>query len=130
MLHQNKQELERFAETGHVVGVVDAESSVQTLLDAVSYSEIDIAKVQVIGPQDAGEALQTRGAVRSGLSDLEAIAGSGPEAAGYAEKVSHGAFVVALPADNGYARSQAKARLTGHGADAIQAFDPHGIPIP
>ena len=125
MLHQNKQELHRFAGSGHVVGVITSEPKVQSLLDAVVNSEIDVAKVQVMA-RDLGTTLQTRGAVRPGTSTLEGIAGTGPEAERYARAISTGRMVVALPADNGYERSQARAMLKEHGASDIHAFDAIG----
>jgi hypothetical protein len=122
MLHQSQQELHRFAGSGHVVGIITSEPKVQSLLDAVVNSEFDVAKVQVMA-RDLGTTLQTRGAVRSGTSTLEGIAGTEAEAERYARAVTTGRIVVALPADNGYQRSQGKAILKEHGASDIHAFD-------
>ena len=128
MLHQSQQEMDRFAGSGHVVGIIAAEPKVQSLLDAVVNSEFDVAKVQVMA-QDQGTTLQTRGAVRSGTSTLEGIAGTGPEAERYARAISTGHMVVALPADNGYQRSQAKAMLKAHTASDTHAFDASGAVV-
>jgi|GEM_PF-2717731 hypothetical protein len=72
---------------------------------------------------------QHRFAVRSGTSTLEGIAGTGPEAEHYGSAISAGRMVVALPADNGYQQSQAKALPKEHSASDIHAFDATGAVV-
>ena len=127
MLHRGKPELQGSAGSGHVLGVIKTVSAVQSLLKTVSCSEVGVTKAQLMS-RNLDDDIQTGGALRAGLSALESLVGTGSDADQYARRISGGAFVVALPADNGYERSIARAALTRHGADAIRAFDAQGVP--